>query len=62
MPILRFFAPQGLGVMEEARKGTEKRNPLRNFHEICGIFTPFHDALAVKIWMDLLILAELWGL
>ena len=28
--------------------------PLRDFHEICRICTSFQDALAVKIWMDLL--------
>jgi len=28
--------------------------PLRDFHKICRICTPFEDALAVKIWLDLL--------
>jgi len=28
--------------------------PLRNFHKICRICTPFQDALAVKILLDLL--------
>jgi len=28
--------------------------PLRDFHKICRIFTPSQDALAVKIWLDLL--------
>ena len=28
--------------------------PLRNFHKICKICTPFQDALAVKISLDLL--------
>ena len=28
--------------------------PLRDFHKICRICTPFQDALAVKIWLDLL--------
>jgi len=27
---------------------------LARFHKICRICTPFHDALAVKIWLDLL--------
>jgi len=28
--------------------------PLRDFHTICRVCTPFQDALAVKIWLDLL--------
>ena len=28
--------------------------PLCNFHKICRVCTPFQDALAVKIWLDLL--------
>ena len=28
--------------------------PLRDFHKICRICTSFQDALAVKIWLDLL--------
>ena len=28
--------------------------PLRDFHKVCTIFTPFHDTLAVKISLDLL--------
>jgi len=28
--------------------------PLSNFHRICRICNEFQDALAVKIWMDLL--------
>ena len=28
--------------------------PLRDFHQICSVCTPFQDALAVKIWLDLL--------
>ena len=28
--------------------------PLRDFHKICRICTTFQDALAVKIWLDLL--------
>jgi len=28
--------------------------PLRDFHKICKICTPFQVALAVKIWLDLL--------
>ena len=28
--------------------------PLCDFHQICRVYTSFHDALAVKIWMDLL--------
>ena len=28
--------------------------PLRDFHKICIICTPFQVALAVKIWLDLL--------
>jgi len=27
---------------------------LRNFHKICTVCTPFKDALAVKIWLDML--------
>jgi len=33
--------------------------PLRDFHKICRICTPFQNALAVKIWLDLL--EELWS-
>jgi len=33
--------------------------PLRDFHKICRVCTPFQDALALKIWLDLL--EELWG-
>ena len=33
--------------------------PLRDFHKICSIRTPFHDALAVKISLDFVM--ELWG-
>jgi len=28
--------------------------PLRDFHKICRVCTPFQDALAVKISLDLL--------
>ena len=28
--------------------------PLRDFHKICSVCTPFQDALGVKIWLDLL--------
>jgi len=36
--------------------------PLRDFHKICRIYTPFQDALAVKISLDLLKgFMELWG-
>ena len=28
--------------------------PLRDFHKICRVCTPFQDALDVKIWLDLL--------
>jgi len=28
--------------------------PLGDFHKICNVFTPFQDALVVKIWLDLL--------
>jgi len=28
--------------------------PLSDFHQICRVCTPFQDALAVKIWLDLL--------
>ena len=28
--------------------------PLRDFHTICRVCTAFQDALAVKIWLDLL--------
>jgi len=28
-------------------------DPLRDFHKICRACTPFEDALAVKIWLDL---------
>jgi len=28
--------------------------PLRDFHNICTVCTQFQDALAVKIWLDLL--------
>ena len=28
--------------------------PLRDFHKICRIYTPFQDALGVKISLDLL--------
>ena len=33
--------------------------PLRDFHKICRVCTPFQDALGVKIWLDLL--KELWS-
>ena len=33
--------------------------PLRDFHKICRICTKYQDALAVKIWLDLL--DELWS-
>ena len=33
--------------------------PLRDFHTICRVCTPFQDALAVKIWLYLL--EGLWG-
>jgi len=29
-------------------------HPLRDFHEICTVRTPFQDALSVETWMDLL--------
>jgi len=28
--------------------------PLRDFHKICRVCTPFQYALAIKIWLDLL--------
>jgi len=28
--------------------------PLRDFHKICRVYTTFQDALAVKIWLNLL--------
>ena len=28
--------------------------PLRDFHKISTVCTPFQDALGVKIWLDLL--------
>ena len=28
--------------------------PLRNFHKISRVCTPFQDTLAIKIWLDLL--------
>ena len=28
--------------------------PLRDFHKICRVCTSFHDALGVKIWLNLL--------
>ena len=28
--------------------------PLRDFHKICRVYTPFQDALGVKILLDLL--------
>jgi len=37
----------------ESKRATEAY-PLRNFHKICRICTPFQDALALKIWLDLL--------
>jgi len=33
--------------------------PLRDFHKICRVSTPFQDALDVKIWLDLL--EALWS-
>ena len=30
------------------------RSPLRDFHKICRVCTPFQDTLAVKISLDLL--------
>jgi len=33
--------------------------PLRDFHNICRVCTPFQDALAIKIWLDLL--KRLWS-
>jgi len=33
--------------------------PLCDFHKICRVCTLFQDALAVKIWLDLL--EELWS-
>jgi len=34
--------------------GIQAPYPLRNFHKICWVCTPFQDALAVKISLDLL--------
>jgi len=31
-----------------------RRGPLRDFHKICIVCTAFQDALAVKIWLDML--------
>jgi len=41
LPILEYKRPAGA-------------YPLRNFHDICGVYTRFQDALAVKTWVDLL--------
>ena len=35
--------------------------PLRDFHKICRICTPFQDALGVRISLDLLKLKRLWS-
>jgi len=35
-------------------KRPEGAYPLHDFHEICRVFTPFEDALAVDISLDLL--------
>ena len=35
-------------------KGPAGAYPLRDFHKICRVCTPFQDTLAVKIWLDLL--------
>ena len=32
----------------------QRAYPLRDFHKICRICTAFQDALAAKIWLDLL--------
>ena len=35
-------------------KRTAGAYPLRDFHKICRVCTPFHDTLVVKISLDLL--------
>jgi len=35
-------------------KGPAGAYPLRDFHKICRVCTPLQDALAVRIWLDLL--------
>jgi len=47
---MRFFAQRQISEY----KRTAWTYTLCDFHKICRVCTPFQDALAVKIWMDLL--------
>jgi len=53
---LKFLLRFGQNVEYKCPAGAY---PLRDFHKICRICTPFQDALAVKIWLDLL--QRLWS-
>ena len=51
--------PQKLKFLLRSHQNVEYKRPagaypLRDFHKICRVCTPFQDALDVKIWLDLL--------
>ena len=48
---LKFLLRFGRNVEHKRPAGAY---PLRDFHKICRVCTPFQDALGVKIWLDLL--------
>ena len=50
-PKLKFLLRFGQNVEYKRSAGA---HPLRDFHKICRICTPFQDALGVKISLDLL--------
>ena len=54
---LKFFLPMFDQTVEY--KHPTGAYPLRDFHKICRVCTPFQDALGVKIWLYLL--EALWS-
>jgi len=53
-PKLKFLLRFDQSVEYKRPSGPTGAYPLRDFHKICRVCTPFQDALAVKIWLDLI--------
>ena len=45
---------QGIGPPKLFDQNVEYKRPMSDFHKICRIYTPFQDALAAKVSVDLL--------
>jgi len=52
-PAKATHLPTGRAFEVEYKRPT-RAHPLRDFHKISRVCTPFQDALALKIWLNLL--------